>query len=357
MSRTPRWALVVTAVGLMLTAPAAAQAATKRVWMGLPPSAQQSFEDTGSDVNAFFPSTVRIRRGDVVSFAPAGFHDVDLPPAGGGPLPLLTASGTVTGANDAAGAPFWFNGQPAFAFNPRLLTSNFGTTKVARRTTRLLSGLPLGDNPRPFRVRFPRAGLYRYFCDIHPGMRGSVRVVGRGATVPSARADARRVRSQVAAALSVAEDLKADTKPPAGTVSVGAEGRGNVHFYGFVPDALTVPVGTTVRFASPAGSSDVHTATTGPGPATDPTSYLGQIAATFEGPTPSAVGLYPSDQPPAPAALTPTLHGNGFWNSGALDSVAETPLPPLNAVTFSAAGTYTFYCLIHPFMKATITAQ
>lgn len=356
MSRTPRWALVAV-VGVMLAAPGAAQAATKRVWMGLPPSAQKSFEDTGSDVNAFFPSTVRIHRGDVVSFAPAGFHDVDIPPAGGAPLPLLTANGTVTGATDAAGAPFWFNGQPAFSFNPRLLKSNFGTTKVARRTTRLLSGLPTGESTKPFRVRFPRPGLYRFFCDIHPGMRGSVRVVGAGAPVPSARADARRVRTQVAAALTVAKGLKAATKPPANTISVGAEGRGNVHYFGFLPDTLTVPVGTTVRFTSPVGSSEIHTATTGPGPATDPTSYLGKIAATFEGVAPSPLGLYPSDQPPTPAALTPTLHGNGFWNSGALDSVASSPAPPLNAVTFSAAGTYTFYCLIHPFMKATITAQ
>ncbi|MEA2254813.1 MAG: Cupredoxin-like domain, partial [Solirubrobacteraceae bacterium] len=28
-----------------------------------------------------------------------------------------------------------------------------------------------------------------------------------------------------------------------------------------------------------------------------------------------------------------------------------------NAVTFSQAGTYTFYCLIHPFMKGTVVVQ
>jgi plastocyanin len=40
-----------------------------------------------------------------------------------------------------------------------------------------------------------------------------------------------------------------------------------------------------------------------------------------------------------------------------MDSLAATPLPPANAVRFSQAGTYQIYCLIHPFMHATITVQ
>jgi plastocyanin len=41
-----------------------------------------------------------------------------------------------------------------------------------------------------------------------------------------------------------------------------------------------------------------------------------------------------------------------------LDSSSTTPaLPSSNSVTFSTAGTYTFYCLIHPFMKGTVTVQ
>jgi plastocyanin len=68
-------------------------------------------------------------------------------------------------------------------------------------------------------------------------------------------------------------------------------------------------------------------------------------------------GVYPSEQPPTAAALTPALHGNGFWNTGVMDTVAGTPLPGSNSVTFGAPGKYDFYCLIHPFMKATVTVQ
>jgi plastocyanin len=51
------------------------------------------------------------------------------------------------------------------------------------------------------------------------------------------------------------------------------------------------------------------------------------------------------------------LHGNGFWNSGALDRVSATPLPQASQVTFGAPGTFTYYCLIHPFMKGTVVVQ
>jgi plastocyanin len=57
------------------------------------------------------------------------------------------------------------------------------------------------------------------------------------------------------------------------------------------------------------------------------------------------------------ASLTPTSHGNGFWGTGIMDTVSASPLPSSGKVTFAQAGTYNFYCLIHPFMKATVTAS
>jgi len=207
------------------------------------------------------------------------------------------------------------------------------------------------------RVRFTRAGTFRYFCDVHFGMTGIVRVVRGVRRVPSARQDRAAVRAQVAAALRTARALPRNARPPANTVDVGLQGRGNVSFFDFVPKQLTVPVGTTVRFRMPA-RSEVHTATTGPGdPENQPTSYLGAIAKSFESPAFDPRGVYPSDPPPAIAALTPTFHGNGFWNSGALDQDPTSPLPAQNAVTFTAAGMYQFFCMIHPFMHATVTVQ
>jgi plastocyanin len=146
---------------------------------------------------------------------------------------------------------------------------------------------------------------------------------------------------------------------PAGVVNVGVAGPDGEELFAFLPSQVTVPVGTTLRFRMSPGSYDVHTATAGPGnPENEPTSYLGEIAASFAGsPVFDPRGVYPSEPPATTGTLTPALHGNGFWNSGVLDTSAASPLPEDNSVTFGAAGSYDFYCLIHPFMKATVTVQ
>jgi plastocyanin len=102
---------------------------------------------------------------------------------------------------------------------------------------------------------------------------------------------------------------------------------------------------------------DVHTATTGPGAATvetDQTSYIAKLAASLQSPQIDPAAAYPSDPPTAPASFTAGSHGNGFWNSGAMDNNAASPLPSKNSVTFNQPGTYQFTCLIHPFMHGTV---
>ena len=356
MSRRTTYTLV-TAVVAGLVMPAAAQAAKRTVFMGAPPASQRSFQKLASEVNAFFPSNIRIHRGDTVAFTPVGFHTVDFPPRRGRAVPLYMPTGKATGVTDAAGAPFWFNGLDKLGFNPLLFRSNFGKT-LTKGAGRIESGLPLANKPKPMNVRFRRTGLFTYFCDVHPGMRGAVRVVGRNRRAQSSRAIALNVRRQTASALSTAKILAA-RKPLANIVSVGAAGGRGVEHMGFLPAKLTVPVGTVVRFAMPARSTEAHTATTGPGnPMKDPKSYLGTISSSYQGPTgvePRAT--YPRAQPPAVGELSPLLHGNGFWNSGEMDAIPASPFVPANNVRFAAPGTYEFFCLIHPFMHATITAQ
>jgi plastocyanin len=116
------------ALALALAAPVAAQAATKQVYMGTPPSVQKTFNQTyGIDVNDFFPHGITVHVGDSVAFAPVGFHTVNLPAKGGSALPLIVPNGQkVSGSNDAAGHPFWFNGQASVGFNPALFPTLFG---------------------------------------------------------------------------------------------------------------------------------------------------------------------------------------------------------------------------------------
>jgi plastocyanin len=350
-----------TSVACVLFAPIAAEAKTKTVDMGTPRPAQRTLGDTyGSEVNAFFPRSVAINVGDTVRFRPAGgFHTVDLPGRGEEPLGFVGAGAPVSGSVDALGAPFWFNGQPQLGFNPVLLQSNFGKQTTYSGARRVLSGLPPQGPPRPMTVRFTRRGIYVYFCNIHPGMRGTVRVQPKGLRVPTAAVDRRTVAAQIARAVAVAKDLSS-VAPPAGSVYIGSAGRGGVEYFGMLPATVTVPVRTTLTFRMSPGSYDAHTATFGPGDPenqSDPTSYLGPMSASFNSPQFDPRATYPSEPGPPGATLTPELHGNGFWNTGVLDASRATPLPDANSVTFGAPGTYTYYCLIHPFMKGTVVVQ
>lgn len=357
MTSTCRRAICA-AAGLALALPGTAQAATKPVFLGTPPASQKALQKTGSDVNAFFPRSIRVRAGDSVAFTPVGFHSVDFPTVGGRPLALIAPTGKkITGVNDAAGIPFWFNTADQLGFDKRLLNMKWGKT-ATKGATRVGSGLPLGEDLKPFKVRFAKTGTFTYFCNVHPKMKGTVRVVGKSSSAPSARADALRVKQQAAAALAVAKKLAGSVDPPANTVRVGADGAGGVSFFGFLPDKLTVPAGTTVKFEMPVNSTEDHTATTGPGDAEKGTGYTGEIAKSFQGAAFDGRATYPSEPPGTPpAALSPALHGNGYWNSGVMDALAASPLPQSNSVTFSAPGTYKFWCLIHTFMKGTITVQ
>jgi len=350
-----RLAALVVAGGVLVVAPVAAQAKTKEVYMGVPSKNQKAFQKYGTDVNDFFLHTVTVNVNDTVSFEPSGFHTVDIPPKGGKPLGLFSPSGQkVAGVADAAGAPFWFNGQDQISFTPALLKSAFGKKLTYTGKKRVESGAPLASKPKPVKVKFSKTGTYKYYCDIHAGMTGTVKVLKKGAAVPSSKADEKALKKQLAVDMNRAKSLSA-TKAPANTIYAGASAKGGVEFYGMLPQAITVPRGTTLRTQLSPASYDDHTVTFGPGdPEREPSSYLGQIAASFQGAAPDPRGVYPSEPPGVAGLLSPTLHGNGFWNSGVMDASSKTPVPGSNSVTFGAPGTYQYYCMIHPFMHGTV---
>jgi plastocyanin len=207
-------------------------------------------------------------------------------------------------------------------------------------------------------VKFPKAGTFTYYCDLHPGMKGTVTVLKKGKKAPTAAQDKKTLNKQVAASLKVAKTLN-QAKVPANTMFVGYAGdKGKVEYFNFLPNSLTVPAGTTVTFKMSPGSFETHTATTGPGDyLVDPTSYIGAIADSFNLSQFDPRGVYPSEQLGTIGQLTPTLHGNGFWNSGALDNDPSTPSSNEAKVTFAAPGTYKFACLVHPVMRGTVVVQ
>lgn len=345
------------AVVCCLTVPTMASAATRDVYMGTPPSIGKQLEKLFTDVNAYFPTNSKVRVGDTVRFIPVGFHNVNFPKKGEAPHGLLTPAGTVAGEKDAAGADFWFNGQPALGFNPVLGPPGlYGKTATFNGTKTVESGLPLADKPKPVKIRFTKTGSFTYYCSVHPGMKGKVSVVSKRSSATTARGHRAAADKQTKKALSTAKAL-AKAKAPSAGITVGIAGSGGVERFAFSPEKLSVKVGDTVTFTMGSKSLDVHSATTGPGDPEKKDTYMGKLAAAFEGTVFPGTATYPSDNPAlGNATLTPQLHGNGFWNSGLMDTSSRTPLAKSNSVKFGAAGTYTFICLIHPFMKSTVTA-
>ena len=338
------------AVGALLLCPVAAQARTKVVDVGLPAASQPTFEKAGSDVNDFFPHGVTIHVGDSVAFRPTGeFHTVDLPGRRQGALPFVLPTGQpVAGVTDEAGVPFWFNGFPQLGVNPKLFRSSFGKRVRYSGRRRRESGLSAGAT-KAMVVKFTRAGSYTYFCDVHAGMKGTVRVRRRGRRIPSAAADRRRVNRQLARDLGIAARL-ATTQPPAGVVDVGSAGRYGVEALEMFPSALTVSVGTTVRFQLTPRSFEAHTATFGP------PSYLNPLSSSIQQPVFDPRAIYSSD-PPGTAVLVRKTHGNGFVNTGFMDTSSKSAPPSFNVVRFAQKGTYRFMCLVHPFMRGKITVK
>ena len=353
-----RIAVCAISIGLLATLPAAAHAGKFTVYAGDPQGLVKpiAFQVLGKKVKAvvalhpsandFFLHRVTIHTGDQVSFINAGFHTIDLPGSSNKDLPFSMPTGTVSGAKDAAGNPFWFNGQPSEGFNPALFTPS--GPKTYDGTTRIDSGLPLGNGkPKPLVVTFTKPGVYKYFCDLHAGMVGYVVVKPKSKPVPSAAQDAAALHKQIATEVITAYNLT-KTKVPKDTVDLGAAGPAGVELYAMFPAKLTVNAGTVVTFRMTNASEEQHTATFGPA------SYLKTLE--INGPVFPAPTFYPSDAKP-PVVLTSSSHGNGFANTGILANDPSLGLPKSATIQLTQVGTYTFICLIHPFMRGTIVVK
>ena len=222
----------------------AAQAATKTVYMGAPPADAKKFNAVHTDTMDFFPSKIVIAAGDWVSFVVVGFHNVDFPPKGGKILEQLVQTTPVTAANDAAGAPFWYSGigLKNYAFAPALQDQSAGLGQHLTYTgaKRVISHIPLNTaHPfapfKPMVVKFPKPGTYTYYDDLHPGQKGTVTVLKKGAKAPTAAQDKKAIAKQVASELGFARTLT-NIALPSNTMYLGVAGdKGKVEYINFFP--------------------------------------------------------------------------------------------------------------------------
>jgi plastocyanin len=310
----------------------------------------------GADINAFFTPEVTIHEGDQVEWSILGFHNVVI----GGAAPLdVPLDSKVAGAKDPAGKDFWFNGQPEIGVNPlAAFPSGDGTYDGTGIES---SGLPLGDGPPPpYKVTFSKAGTYSYLCSVHPHMKGKVKVVPAAEQIPSQAQVDTAAKKQLADAMKRGnKNLK--TKVTGMKVYAGHDDKtSGVSFFAFFPEKKTIKVGQRLRLAMSPGSREVHSFTFGP------EDYLKERASVFftpvmgpngpEGFKLDSIDSYPSD-PKFNKAITPTSHGNGFVNSGTLDTDPKTKPKDHVDLKFGKPGTYEFICVVHPDMHGKIVVK
>jgi plastocyanin len=307
-------------------------------------------------MDAFFSSNVTIHPGDKVRWTINGFHDVVFVPKGKAAPAFVSpdAAHPVTWAQDAAGLPFWFDGQPSIAVTP-LAGLPTGGTKVDG--SKLVgSGLAAGSGKaKPITFTFPKVGTYRYQCLVHPGMNGVVEVVPKSGAIPGPAKIKPAARKEFAAAMKTATKL-GKVKPPAGEVLAGND-KGPVAWLRFFPSTITVKVGQPVKFTVKS-KPEAHTVTFGPAAYTTAIEKgFVQVTPNPTGPpriTLNPLGVYPSDPPAVPLVDTGANHGNGFVNSGLLDADPATPQGATATFTFTKAGTYRYECVIHPGMDGVV---
>jgi plastocyanin len=349
------WPVLIGATTLAVLAFAGqASAANVTVWAGpgflkAPPAGVPKT----ADANLFFPNRVVIRVGDTVTFKSDGFHTATFlgtHKASEFQVFVPAPGATYSGVTDAAGSPFYFNGQQKFAYNIPQIFAPSGSNVISGGADVHSSGIL--DNKKGYTFKFTKPGDYVFRCLVHAMMTVHVVVKPSTAAVMSSSAILKANAAELNAVIATAKALDKAAPQAANTVYAGVGKQvpgGSIELMAFKPQKLTVKVGTTVTFQlnSP---MEVHNMVFGP------EAYLKDSFKTLDlvpqGPSqPNQVWpffFYGTD--PASAGVYTfsgtASHGNGFFATGLLGPTG-TPLPQALKITFASPGTYKYICGIH----------
>jgi plastocyanin len=368
-------AVAAVAVAGLLVVPGIASARTYKAFAGDPGPAPNGVP-AGTTLNKFLPGSLKVRKGDSVRYTNFAAHTVSVLGRNVEVPPLILPDGTNTyaGILKADGSPFFFNGQQKFKYNEAVFgpVGDLNVNDTETHSTGFYTPGPGGPGVKT--LKFGRVGRYQVLCLIHPGMKQTVRVLrkrAKGADKPAKVAS--RVTKQAAAGYRDARRA-ASKQAGANEVLAGVE-RKQATLLAFLPDTVTVPTGTTVTFTLDA-SSEVHNmvftglrGADGKGAAEDFAAAHLQATDLIPGLAPNGenqfapANVYGTEPPGADGAYAynGANAGNGLLITPLMDGQPGDPPQGLvgsEKVTFTAPGTYGYYCAIHgTAMAGTVIVQ
>ena len=121
----------------------------------------------------------------------------------------------------------------------------------------------------------------------------------------------------------------------------------------FLPETIHVTVGTTVTWRL--NGDEIHTVTLLGGHDHPP--FATPAPANSEGVIVNPAVAFPTRMPGAPVE---TFSGMEYLNSGILSHEPPGPDAPVNdtfSVTFTEVGTFTYHCVLHPWMRGTVVVH
>ncbi|MGH2534534.1 MAG: plastocyanin/azurin family copper-binding protein [Thermomicrobiales bacterium] len=290
------------------------------------------------DFQGFFPGEITINAGDSIWFdyGMGGFHTVTFL-GGAEPIPLILPDPEATPAA----------GPPPVIINGQALVPSGGTMVDGMQIVN--SGADVFLEGAPIVFDFPTAGTFEYLCLPHGAvMKGTVIVQEAGAELPHDQAGYDALATEQVEALR--EEGLAEREKYAEAVSTARDdgttlwevaagsGPNQVRVMAFLPEAIEVSVGDTIKFINQS-PGEPHTV-----------SFIGEGEAPPEDLLP---GQFADGSPKFainPLTFLPqggnVWSGTGWVNSGYM-GIPEVGLPMEWEVTFDTEGEFIYYCILH----------
>lgn len=286
-----------------------------------------------ADLLMFFPQNLQVHRGDTVTWSIMGFHNIHFSQT---PTPMV-----IVGELDGQQVPM---GNPAALFP----TIENGSTYTGGDANSGVSAEP-GASPFFSLVIDAEPGTYTYFCDIHPGMAGSIIVVDEGTEIPDAAEVALMADAEMGMAMGMAFGQYTQTKES--YPSMPAEGQEAEVYAGigaevsnqlFVPETIVINAGESVTWELQEDTREIHTITWPPVPPGSEFVFQEQEGG------PPLVLFGP--------ALTPTVQSGAEIGQGDSFNYVISPGEAFS-LTFTEPGVYQYVCNLHIGMQGTVVVQ